>query len=101
MALFRPDLARTCFPGCSVVPAADLDMFRTCKSSILTIAWFWLIAAEVLCRKSRRALPIRKWLRWTRAFALFQVLLHFALRLIACCALRKRSSRPLNLLRGA
>ena len=44
MALFRPDLARTCFPGCSVVPAADLDMFRTCKSSIHPIAWFWLIA---------------------------------------------------------
>ena len=44
---------------CSVVPAADLVMFRTCKSSIHTIAWFWLIAVEVLCRKSRRALPIR------------------------------------------
>jgi hypothetical protein len=32
------------------VPAADLDMFRTCKSSIHTIAWFWLIVVEHLCR---------------------------------------------------
>ena len=50
MALFRPDWARTFFPGLSVLPAADLDMFFTCKSSIHTIAWFWLIAVEVLCR---------------------------------------------------
>ena len=41
MDLFKPDLARTFLPACSVVPAADLDMFLTCKSSIHTIAWFW------------------------------------------------------------
>ena len=33
-----------------VVPAADLDMFRTRKSSIHTIAWFWLIVVVALCR---------------------------------------------------
>src|SRR5690606_39758241 len=48
MALFRPDLARTCFPGCSGGPAADLDMFRTCKTSIHTTARVWLIARAVL-----------------------------------------------------
>jgi hypothetical protein len=37
-------------PGASLEPAADLDIFRTRKSSIHTIAWFWLIAVEVLCR---------------------------------------------------
>ncbi|MNT73612.1 hypothetical protein D3C72_2123380 [compost metagenome] len=50
MDLFRPDLARTFAPGHSLVPAADLDMFRTCKSSIQTIAWFLLIVVVALCR---------------------------------------------------
>jgi len=35
----------TFLPGVSVVPDADLDRFRTCKSSIHTIAWFWLMVA--------------------------------------------------------
>ena len=80
MDLFRPDLARTCLPGFSVVPAADLDMLRTCKSSRHTIAWFWLIVVVALCRKSRRALPMQEWMRWTRAFAFFQLLLNLTLR---------------------
>src|SRR5437868_13495819 len=101
MDLFRPDLARTCFPGVSMEPAADLDMFRTCKSSIHTIAWFWLIAVEVLCRKSRRALPIRAWIRWIRPFAFFQLLLNFCLRHSACCALRRAVACRLKLLSGA
>ena len=83
MDLFRPDLARTFLPGFSVVPAADWDIFRTCRSSRHTIAWFWLICVEALCRKSRRALPIRVWIRWTRALAFFQLLLNFCLRLMA------------------
>src|SRR5690625_3376005 len=101
MDLFRPDLARTFRPGCSVVPAADLDMFRTCKSSIHTIAWFWLIAVEVLCRKSGRALPMREGMRWTRVVASFQLLLNLMLRLMACCALRRAVSCRVKLLSGA
>jgi|GEM_PF-3286350 len=31
------------------MPAADLDMLLTCKSSKHTITWFLLIALEVLC----------------------------------------------------
>jgi hypothetical protein len=58
MALFNADLARTFFPGASAVPAANLDIFRTRKSSMHTIAWLLLIAVETLCRKSRRALAI-------------------------------------------
>ena len=30
-------------PGASIVPDADADMLRTCKFSMHTIAWFWLI----------------------------------------------------------
>src|SRR5574343_306712 len=100
MALFRPDLARTFLPGLSVVPDADLDMLRTCKSSMHTIAWFWLIVVEVLCRKSRRALPMREWMRWTRTLAFFQLLLNLVLRLIVCCALRSAVSCRLKLLSG-
>jgi len=44
----------------SSLPAADLDRFRTGKSSTHTIAWFLLIVVVALCRKSRRALPIRE-----------------------------------------
>jgi hypothetical protein len=33
-----------------MVPAADADMFRTCRSSMHTIAWFWQIVVEALCR---------------------------------------------------
>lgn len=33
-----------------LLDAADLDMFRTCKSSMQTIAWFWLMALVALCR---------------------------------------------------
>ncbi len=80
MDLFSPDLALTFLPGDFLVPDADFDMFLTCKSSIHTIAWFWLIV--VLYRKSRRALPIREWIRWTRAFAFFQLLLNFVFRLM-------------------
>jgi hypothetical protein len=50
MALLRPDLALTFLPGISVVPDADLDRFRTCKSSIHTTAWFWLIVVVALCK---------------------------------------------------
>ena len=31
----------------------------------------------------RRVLPIREWIRWTRALAFFQLWLNFTLRLIA------------------
>ena len=41
------------------VPLEDLDKFRTCKSSMQTSAWFWLIVVVVLCRKSLRALAMR------------------------------------------
>src|SRR5690625_7611510 len=101
MDLFRPDLARTFRPGCSVVPAADLDMFRTCKSSIHTIAWFWLIAVEVLCRKSRRALPIREGMGGTRAVAFVRVLRNLLLRLVACCGLGRAVSCRVERLGGA
>ncbi len=49
MVLFSPVLARTFFPGLSLVPDADLDMFRIDKSSIQTIAWLWLMAVLTLC----------------------------------------------------
>jgi hypothetical protein len=62
MARFRPDLARTCVPGASMLPAADLLIWRTFKSSIHTIAWFLLIVVEALCRWSRRALTMRAWI---------------------------------------
>jgi hypothetical protein len=39
--------------GCSTVPAADRDIWPTCKSSMITIAWFLVMVVEVLCRKSR------------------------------------------------
>src|SRR5690625_7939324 len=97
MDLFRPDLARTFRPGCSVVPAADLDMFRTCKSSIHTIAWFLLIAVEVMCRKSRRVLPIREGMSWTRAFGFFQFFLHLVLWLMASFVLHKTVYCPLKM----
>lgn len=78
--LFRPDLVFTFFPSASLLPAADLDIFRTCKSSIHTIAWFWLIVVEHLCRKSRRTLAMRVWSFCTLVFAFFQLLLNFVLR---------------------
>lgn len=56
--LLRPDLAATFRPGASLVPDADLDMFRTCKFSTQTAAWFLLIVVEVFCKKSRRVLLI-------------------------------------------
>ena len=34
-----------------MAPAADLDIFFTCKSSTITVAWFWQIVIEALCRK--------------------------------------------------
>ncbi|KDR40818.1 membrane protein [Caballeronia glathei] len=50
MNLFRPGLDRTFLPGALVLPAADRDMFLTCRSSIHTIVWFWLIVVVALCR---------------------------------------------------
>src|SRR5690554_4645190 len=76
-----------------VLPAVDPDMFRTCKSSIHTIAWFWLIVVLVLCRKSRRVLPIFWCSVVTLAF--FQLLLNFVLRLMACCGRRPSYPCPL------
>src|ERR1700722_12039924 len=73
MDLFRPDLARTFLPGFSALPFADRDMLFTCRSSTTTIAWLLLMAVEALCRKSRRALAMRRWMRWTLAFAFFQL----------------------------
>lgn len=43
----------------------------------------------------RRLLPIFAWMRWTLAFAFFQLLLNFTL-LMACCALRKALSSVLK-----
>ena len=37
---------------------ADLDVFRTGKSSLQPSAWLWLIVVVVLCRKSFRALAM-------------------------------------------
>jgi hypothetical protein len=53
-----PDFARRFFPGLAFVPAADADMFLTCKSSTQTIAWFLLMLLEALCTKSFLMLAI-------------------------------------------
>ena len=57
MDVLRPGLARTCFPGFPILPAADLDRFLTAQSSIPAIARFWLIVvggapAEGACLES-------------------------------------------------
>ena len=49
MDLFSLLLALTFIPGLSLVPDAEPDMFLTCKSSIHTIAWFWLMVVLILC----------------------------------------------------
>ncbi len=47
MDRFRPDLALTFLPGLSAIcPLPTWTCCRTCKSSIQTIAWFWLIAVR-------------------------------------------------------
>jgi hypothetical protein len=48
--LVQTSLSPNVLAGASMLPAADLDMFRTCKSSMHTIAWFLLTVVEVLCR---------------------------------------------------
>src|ERR1700689_3023350 len=101
MALFSPDLARTFLPGASALPLLDLDMFPTCRSSIHTIAWFWLIVVVALCRKSRRALPIRAWIACTLLLVFCQLRLNFTLRLMARLLGASRASGFLKLLRGA
>src|SRR5438552_779101 len=59
MERFRPDLALTLLPGCSLVPAADADIFFTCRSSTMTTAWFLLMSDETLCRKCFLVLAMR------------------------------------------
>jgi hypothetical protein len=101
MDLFKPDLARTFLPGSSSVPAADLDIFLICNSSTHTIAWFLLISVLSLCKKSLRTSAILEWIRWTFAFAFFQLLLNLVLQLIFCCALRNAASCRLKLFNGS
>jgi hypothetical protein len=38
-----------------------------------TTAWFFLMAVEALCRKSRRTLAIAAWIFWTQARAFLQL----------------------------
>ena len=65
MALFSPDLALTLLPGSSAVPLADRPMLLTCKSSMHTIAWFWLMVVVALCRKSFRQWAMRVTVDWS------------------------------------
>src|SRR6266705_1185217 len=71
MERFRPDLALTLLPGCSLVPAADANIFFTCRSSTMTTAWFLLMSDETLCRKCFLVLAMR-WYSWV-TFAFFQL----------------------------
>ena len=64
MERLRPDLALTLLPGCSLVPAADADIFFTCRSSTMTTAWFLLMSDETLCRKCFLVLAIR----WAKCY---------------------------------
>ena len=88
MDLFSPLLVRTFFPGLSLVPDVDLDMFLIGKSSIHTIVWLWLMAVLTLCRQSFLMSAIRLWIFRTFNRAFCQLLLDFSFRLFACCALR-------------
>jgi hypothetical protein len=52
LPLCRSAKPPTLCPGTLLLSPADLNMFRTCKSLMHTIAWFWPIVVGVLCRKS-------------------------------------------------
>ena len=79
MVRFRPDFCFTCLPWVSVLPLLDLDIFRICKSSMHTIAWFWL----------------------TLAFAFFQFWLNFTFRAIRRWYFTNRCWCFLKLLSGS
>jgi hypothetical protein len=64
MERLRPDFALTLLACCSLVPAADADIFFTCRSSTMTTAWFLLMSDETLCRKCFLVLAIR----WAKCY---------------------------------